>query len=267
MKEKIILTIIAFSVFSVFAAPKKVVVYEMPKMEKSNAFYINSSEYTSNVKEIKFEFEVMNGNSFQLFMNDSNTQKWSEIARVNLRGFEDKQKKKVKAGKNVYFSLIPENDSKYSYKVSASTKGLLIKIRPYGDNFKNELFPKINLKNAIVTSIKSFEAEDYLIFHNCSAKDKITVLPYYYDKKSYKWIRGYEIAALKGFDDTAKIELIDDEEFDKIDYLAFEIEPEGEYQLKMSAKHNDLYIDIYEYSTNETPKERKMWDELNSVED
>ena len=49
--------------------------------------------------------------------------------------------------------------------------------------------------------------------------------------------------------ETAKVELIDDEEFDKIDYLAFEIEPEGEYQLKMSAKHNDLYIDIYEYST------------------
>lgn len=93
MKEKIILTIIAFSVFSVFAAPKKIVEYEMPKMEKSNAFYINSSEYTSNVKEIKFEFEVMNGNSFQLFMNDSNTQKWSEIARVSLRGFEDKLKK------------------------------------------------------------------------------------------------------------------------------------------------------------------------------
>ncbi len=227
--------------------------YGCPQIESSNYYFIDLNEYQNNlINSIEILFYANNENSITIFGNNPENKDWENLIQFDIKGFSDKQKK-VFVNKNAinwrYFYIQPDKGVVYKYKISFNGKTLRCEIRGKNDNFEDKPLPKINIENSFVFDISEYDAEDYVIFQNYTNNKEMKVIPYYFDRKTKKWCRSFEIAYLKGFADTQKIEIIDDEGIEDIKYLAIEINPFENYNFKVYENHSDLYIEISDNKT------------------
>ena len=249
--KKIILCFLALTA-SVFAFAKDKssgkLNYECPDVDVSNYFVIDLSEYkNASVNAAEVLFNANNSNSIMIYGNDPRSKEWEGLAKMNFRGFSDKKKKNFsnkEAADWRYLYVAAENNADYIYKVSFSGKVLRLEVREKNNGFGEAALPALNEANTYVFKISDYEAEDYVVLRNYTDEDRLVVVPYYYDKAKFKWVKGFEMGILDGYNDSEKVEIIDDEGIEGIKYLALQIEPEGEYDFRLFENHSDLYIDI-----------------------
>ena len=250
MKKVLLGILTVLCCMSVFAKPKEKynLDYDCPNIDFQNYYLIDLRNYpNSKINSIEILFYGNNQNSYKIYGNNPGNKNWEELAKASVRGFSDKVKASFTNKDSInwrYFLITPENEIIYRYKLTASANKTRLEIRPENDDFDKEPLPKINLKDALVFEISKYGAEDYVVFLNHTQNSKMQIIPYYYDRKSYKWVRAFEIASLKGFGDTEKIEITDDDGIEDIKYLAFEIDPFKPYSIRLYENHSDLYIDI-----------------------
>lgn len=224
--------------------------YVINSYPSDNSYLIDLYDYNSTgISSVKIIFNANNANDIKIFGNNPENQNWEIQAQCSLRGFSDKTTKYF-SNKNCkkwrYFTITPENEMTYNYKIDISYSELIIEVRGKNDSFETKALPKINKANTTVFDIKQYDAEDYLVIRNLTKAKQLMCIPYYYDNKSFKWKKAYENANLSNYNDIKKIEVIDDTGIEDIVYLALEITPVGEYSFKLYERHDDLYIEISE---------------------
>lgn len=227
--------------------------YDCPQIESENYYFIDLNEYQNNlINSIEILFYANNENCIEIFGNNPENKNWENLIQFEIKGFSDKQKKAF-INKNAihwrYFYIQPDKGIVYKYKITLNGKTLQCEIRGKNDNFEDKPLPKINIESSFVFDISEYDAEDYVVFQNCTNNKEMKIIPYYFDKKTKKWCKGFETAYLKGFADTQKIEIIDDEGIEDIRYLAIEIEPYEIYNFRIYEKHSDLYVEISDNKT------------------
>jgi hypothetical protein len=250
MKKYVLLVLIMAVVFSAYAKEKSTVnvAYECPELDVKNSYFIDLNDFkTSSINSVEILFNANNKNSIKVFGNNPDLKNWEELASIELRGFSDKKKKSF-TNKNAaswrYFGIAPESGRQYIYKISFSGKTLKCEIREKNNSFNEEAKPGIDLPGAYTFSIWDYGAEDYVVLRNYTSNEKLVVVPYYFDDSKYVWVKGYEAGILRGYNDSSKVEIIDDEGIEDIKYLALVLEPDGEYTFNLLENHSDLYIDI-----------------------
>ncbi len=224
--------------------------YDAPDLPASKSFLVDLFSYKN--QSITSSKIVYNSNEkciVQIYGNNPANQQWEPVGKSELKGFSDRDSETFsnKDCKNWrYFAIVPDDDTDFIYQIKVSGKVLHIEIRDEGDNFDFPALPKFTTGNAEVLDIDDCDAEDYLVIHNLTKNEKLQCIPYYFDDHDCEWKRGFEIASLRGYNDTSKIEIIDDEGVEDLEYIALEIIPEGNYKLRAYEKSNDLWIDIVE---------------------
>lgn len=248
MKKIFILCLILMLSAYLFAKPKNTLNldYSISEFPNDNSYLIDLFKFNQqSISNIKITFYANNPSTINILGNNPENKKWEQVAQLNLKGFSDSDSERLKNKNSInwrYFSIKPENNIFYNYKISISNKTLNVEIRGKNDTFDEPPKPKINIENSVVLDIKKYDAEDYVIFLNYTNQPELTIIPYYFD--NYKWHRAYEVAQLKGFSDTDKIEIIDEDGIEDIRYLALDIKPYNEYKFRIYEKHSDLYVEI-----------------------
>ncbi|WP_027727613.1 hypothetical protein [Treponema sp. C6A8] len=254
----ITLSMIASLMFA--KAPKYDLDYDVPQAFDESPVIDLQTYNCKGVNSVSVTFYANKANIITLYGNNPISKEWEKIASCDLKGFSDKDYESFlnKDALNWrYFTFKPENQAELSYKIQISGKILKVEIRPKGEDFDTSPLPKINLSDAYVFDIKKIRAEDYLVFKNFTKCEELKCVPYYFDKKTYKWCHSFENATVK---ENAKIELIDDEEIDGIPYIAVQVIPQGNYSFKLYEKNNDLFIEI----SDENPSES---DDINFIKE
>jgi len=249
--KKIVLCFLALTA-SVFAFAKDKssgkLNYECPDVDVSNYYVIDLSEYKSaSVNAAEVLFNANNSNSILIYGNDPRSKIWEELAKLNFRGFSDRKKKNFSNKDAVdwrYLYVAAENNADYIYKVSFSGKVLRHEVREKDNSFNEAALPAMDEPDTYVFKISEYKAEDYVVFRNYTDNDDLLIKPYYFDKSKFKWVKAYERGNLHGFNDTDKVEIVDDGGIEGIKYLAFQIEPADDYDFRLFENHSDLYIDI-----------------------
>lgn len=268
MKKVLLGILTVLCCMSVFAKSKEKynLNYDCPNINFQNSYLIDLKNYSnSKINSLEILFYGNNQNSYKIYENNPANKNWEELSKVSVKGFSDKVKVSFTNKDAInwrYFFITPENEIIYIYKFTASTNKTRLEIRPEDDDFDKVPLPKINLKDVLVFEISKYGAEDYVVFLNHTENSEMQITPYYFDRKSFKWIRAYEIAALKGFGDTDKIEIIDDAGIEDIKYLAIEIDPFKSYSIRLYENHSDLYIDIEDENS---PKNQSNINDINDI--
>lgn len=269
MKKNVLRFCIFLLCVNVFGKETLNLDYECPKIESQNYYLVDLKDYQNNfINSIEILFNANKENNIDVYGNNPENQKWEKLSQFYFRGFSDKQKKNFLNKNSIkwrYFYIQPDNGVIYNYRIYFQGKTLKCEIRGKNDSFSDIPLPKINMENVFIFDISKYGAEDYVLFRNFTDKEVLTVVPYYFDKKLFKWFRSYETATLKGFADTEKIEIIDDAGIESIRYLALEIEPYDNYTFTMYENHSDLYIEINSEEHEDTVKTEKP--DINSIED
>ena len=245
MKKITLFITISILVSFLFAKPAKYDLnYDVTETFEENPI-IDLNDYAcKGINSVSVIFYANKPNKINVLGNNPLTKEWEKVALCDMKGFSDKDYENFLNRDAVnwrYFTLKPENQAGLSYKTQISGKTLQVIIRPKGEDFNKKPLPKINLSDAYVFDIKKIGAEDYVVFRNFTYNEEIKCIPYYFDRKTYKWCHSYETATVK---ENVKIELIDDEDIDGIPYLAIQVIPQGNYSFNLYEKNSDLYIDI-----------------------
>ena len=252
MKKYVLVFLFAAVTFFAYAKEKVTVNvdYECPELDAENSYFIDLKNYkNSSVNSVEITFNANNKNSITVFGNNPDSKSWEELAKIDLRGFSD-HKKKSFTNKNAaswrYFGIATESGAEYIYKITFFGKTLRCEIREKDNPFSEDAMPSMGEPGFYTFSIDEYDAEDYVVFRNFTKADSMVVVPYYFDESKYTWVKAFETGVLKGFNDSAKVEIIDDDGIEDIKYLAIEIDPSGEYDIRLHENHSDLYIDINE---------------------
>lgn len=255
MKKIILKILFLLCTVNIFAKTNLDLDYECPEIETENYYFIDISEYENKkISSIEILYNANNENKFIVFGNNPENKEWEELAQIKIEGFSDKSRGTF-SNKNSsnwrYFYITSDSNRVYGYKTSISGKILKCEIREKDDDFEKEPMPKINIDGAYVFAIFEYGAEDYVVFQNYTELKGLKIIPYYFDQKTYKWVRSFEIAILKGFSDTHKIEITEDDGIEDINYIAIEIEQKNNYSFRLYENHSDLYITVSDYKQND----------------
>ena len=266
--------ILAFLFFDIHATTKEKyeLNYAPPPLPAENVFLIDISKYReqNSVTKSEITFYANNQNSIILYGNNPENKNWEQLSVATFRGFSDNKTLYFsnKAAKNWrYFSISPNKNFFYNYKITVRNRILYIEIRGKNDDFAKPPLPRINVKDAQVFDIEKYGAEDYLVIKNYTKSNELMCIPYYFDKKTFKWERAFEIAFFNRPNDSCKLEVIDDEGIEEIKYLAINVIPSGKYFFNLHENSDDLYIDIYDGHSNDNAGLDLMEDDINNVED
>lgn len=224
--------------------------YNAPELPTAESVLVDLFNYKSqSITSSRIVYNSNGKSIIQIYGNNPVNQKWEPVGKSDLKGFSDKDSATFsnKDCKNWrYFAIVPDAVSDFIYQIKVSGKTLHIEVRDEGDNFNLHARPKFTNGNAEVFDIDEYGAEDYLVIHNLTKNEKLRCIPYYFDDHDCDWKRGCEDASLRSYNDTCKIEIIDDEGVEDLDYIALEITPSGNYKFKVYEKNNDLWIAIME---------------------
>lgn len=250
MKKITLFITISILASFLFAKPAKYDLnYDVTKTFEGNPI-IDLNDYAcKGINSVSVIFYANKPNKINVLGNNPFTKEWEKVALCEMKGFSDKNYENFFNRDAInwrFFTFKPENKADYNYIIQISEKTLQVRIRPKGEDINTAPLPKINLSDAYVFDIKKIGAEDYVVFRNFTNNEEIKCIPYYFDRKTFKWCHSYETATVK---ESAKIELIDDEDIDGIPYIALQITPQGNYNFTLYEKNNDLYIDINEGSS------------------
>lgn len=252
MKKPLLLLICLIMPIFMFAKsePADNLDYEPSELPSESAYLIDLFNYkVKSANSARVSFYSNDKCKFKIYGNNPKSNEWEYLALATLKGFSDKdtQTFKNKDAKNWrYFAIDSSEEKDFIYQVSVSVKTIFIEVRDAGDDFNDKPLPKFTASdNAVVFDIEKLDAEDYLVIHNLTKKTKIKCTPYYFDKKQCNWERGHEIATVGGYDDTDKIEVLDDGDMDNLKYIAVEVTPwDNDYSFKLYEKRGDLWLDI-----------------------
>jgi len=223
--------------------------YEVPGLPSKNSYLVDLKQYKNqSITNARIEYYANERTEIRFYGNNPTDYKWEEIGKSEIKGFSDKDSEsfKNKDCKNWRYFVLDADSSSLIYKTSVSGKTLKVEVREKGDNFDQDPLPKFTEGKAEVFNIEVYDAEDYLVIHNLTNIKNIKCVPYYFDYEDCDWKRAFEIANLIDYNDTCKIEVIDDDGVEDLEILAFEIIPEGNYKFKLYEKNNDLWVDVIE---------------------
>jgi len=116
-------------------------------------------------------------------------------------------------------------------------------------DFRNmEKAPVLNVAGAYIFDLKPFQKkiEDNFAFHNMTEINGLMGDVYYVDPVTGEWCKNFEGFELKGFKDRDIVEPKKKVKIKRVPFFAFTIEPDGNYDLKLYAGHNDINIEIKE---------------------
>lgn len=201
--KKIYLMFAAF-VACLFAVAESIKIdtdYNMPELDKENAFVLDVQEFKGRkIQSLRVvNYSDNQGLAFDAYVHSPLTEKWEFLGSAVLKGFGNRAevgKDYESISKFRYFAVVPQNKDGFDFTIEKNKKNLFSKavltIEARSPEYAMEEDPKPSFSevNAYVSTESEIpeKAKKDIAIINRTDKRELSVKVYGYSKKTVKWV-------------------------------------------------------------------------------